>query len=79
VVWVGKRMASKVEVRVLERFGPFARLKAKKRKLWQEIGERILALPQKQQDILLEDFLTAIQSRLMVMERINDANRNGHG
>ena len=62
------------EVSVLT-WGPFARLKEKKRKLWREIGERILALPQKTQDILLEDFLTAIESRLMVMERIDDATR----
>ena len=62
------------EVTVLA-WGPFARLKEKKRKLWREIGERILALPQKTQDILLEDFLTAVQSRLIIMERIHDAAR----
>jgi hypothetical protein len=56
-------------------WGPQFRIKEKKRKLWREIGERILALPRHQQDILLEDFLTAIQSRLMVMERINSAKR----
>ena len=70
-------MASEVDVKVLK-WGPFSRLKEKKRKLWREIGERILALPQKQQDIILEDLLTAIQSRLMVMECLNDADRNSH-
>ena len=59
-------------------WGPFARLKEKKRKLWREIGERILALPQKTQDILLEDFLTAIESRLIVMERIDDIAKRNH-
>ena len=63
------------QVSVLE-WGPQFRLKERKRKLWREIGERILALPKEQQDIVLEDFLTAIRSRLLVMERVNSANRN---
>jgi len=63
------------QVTVLE-WGAQFRLKERQRKLWREIGERILALPQKQRDILLDDFLTAIQSRLIVMERVSSANRN---
>jgi len=63
------------QVSVLE-WDPQFRLKERKRKLWREIGKRILALPKEQQDIVLEDFLTAIKSRLLVMERVNSANRN---
>lgn len=50
--------------------------KAKWMKVWAEVGQRILALPEEQQYILLSDLNTAVQSRLMVMERIRDANRN---
>jgi hypothetical protein len=67
------------EVTVLEG-GPLFAIKKKQRKVWQEIGERILALPQKQREIILEDFLTAIQNRLIVMERVSKiANRNSRG
>ncbi len=41
-----------------------------------KIGDRLLRLPNREQNILLEDFYTAIQSRIMVMEMINDAKRN---
>jgi hypothetical protein len=65
-----------VELEVLKGWGREARLKKKWNRLWSQIGDRILRLPNREQDILLEDFLTAIQSRILVMERINDAKRN---
>jgi hypothetical protein len=65
-----------VELEVLKGFGREARLKRKWNRLWAQIGDRILSLPDREQDILLEDFLTAIQSRILVMERINDEKRN---
>ena len=57
-------------------FGREAQLKRKWDRLWAQIGDRILRLPTREQNILLEDFHTAIQSRIMVMERINDAKGN---
>jgi len=65
-----------VEVQVLKGFGRESQLRRKWNKLWAEIGERIQRLPRREQDIILEDFHTAIESRIMVMERINNANRN---
>jgi len=64
------------EVRVLRGFGREAHLRRKWNKLWAEIGQRILRLPQREQNILLEDFHTAIESRILVMERINNTNRD---
>lgn len=66
-----------MEVRVLHGFGREAHLRRKWNRLWVEIGERIRRLPVREQDILLEDFHTAIESRLLVMERVTDANREG--
>ena len=66
---------SNVDVKFLRDFGREAQLKRKWKRLWVEIGERVLALPEREQDILLEDFHTAIESRIMVMERITDAER----
>lgn len=56
-------------------FSRSAQLKRKWNRLWAQIGERILSLPQREQIILLEDFQTAIESRLVVMERINNAKK----
>jgi len=69
-------MNSRVEVKPLI-FGRAAQLKRKWNRLWAEIGDRLLKLPEKQQEILLEDFLTAIQSRILVMERINEDAKEG--
>jgi len=65
-----------VEVKPLKRFGREAHLKKKWSLLWSQIGDRIQRLPEREQEILLEDFHTAIESRLLVMERIANANRN---
>ena len=65
-----------MEVDILRGFGREGQLRRKWNKLWAEIGERILRLPRREQAILLEDFHTAIQSRILVMERINNANRD---
>ena len=65
------------EVKPLKNFGRTAHLKKKWSQLWAQIGERIQRLPEREQDILLEDFHTAIESRILVMERITNANRNG--
>ena len=56
-------------------FSRVAQLKRKWNRLWAQIGERVLSLPQREQIILLEDFQTAIESRLVVMERINNAKK----
>jgi len=56
-------------------FSRAAQLKRKWNRLWAQIGERVLSLPQREQIILLEDFQTAIESRLVVMERINNAKK----
>jgi len=61
-------------VKVLN-FSRVAQLKRKWNRLWAQIGERVLSLPQREQIILLEDFQTAIESRLVVMERINNAKK----
>ena len=60
------------EVTLLRNFGAEFWLKKKWNELWDQIGDRLLRLPKTQRDILLEDFLTAIQSRISVMERINE-------
>jgi len=65
-----------LEVQILKGFGREATLKRKWNRLWAEIGERVLRLPEREQNILLEDFRTAIESRILVMERISNANRN---
>jgi len=49
-----------------------AHLKKKWNRLWTHVRDRILRLPAKEQNILLEDFLTAIESRITVMERISN-------
>ena len=63
------------KVSVLRGFGREAALRKRWKRLWKEIGERILRLPEREQDILLEDFHTAIESRLVVMERITRERR----
>jgi hypothetical protein len=65
-----------VQMEVLKGWGREVQLRRKWNKLWAEIGQRILRLPRREQDILLEDFRTAIQSRILVMERVNNANRD---
>jgi len=60
------------EVTPLRNFGAEFHLKKKWNELWDQIGDRLLRLPKPQREILLEDFLTAIQSRILVMERINE-------
>lgn len=64
-----------VQVKPLRGFGREAQLKRKWNRLWAQIGERVIALPEREQCILLEDFQTAIESRILVMERITDAKR----
>jgi hypothetical protein len=64
-----------VQMEVLKGWGREVQLRRKWYKLWAEIGGRILRLPRREQDILLEDFRTAIESRILVMERVNNANR----
>jgi hypothetical protein len=63
----------------LNGFGREAWLKKKWMRLWDQIGERILRLPKREQNILLEDFRVAIESRIMVMERVNNAERGSSG
>lgn len=44
-------------------------------RLWKQIRDRLLRLPRREQAILLEDFRTAIESRLVAMERITNKQR----
>ena len=79
--YIEKDQSSKqvVTVSVLRNFGREAavarRLKRRWQRLWRQIGTRILQLPERAQDILLDDFQTAIENRLKVMERIQNAKR----
>jgi len=57
-------------VEILRRFGAETGEYKKRQKLWKQIGERILKLPEWQQTILLDDLLTAVQSRLIVFEKL---------
>jgi hypothetical protein len=64
------------EVRILRNFGREAHLRRRWNRLWAQIGDRIMRLPRREQDIILEDFHTAIESRILIMERINNEKRN---
>jgi hypothetical protein len=65
-----------IEVRRLKGFGGReAHAKREWVKLWAQVGTRIMVLPEETQSILLEDFLTAIESRLMFFERITGAHK----
>jgi len=64
-----------MDLKPLRDFGREAFLKKKWLRLWEQIGERLLRLPKREQNILLEDFRVAIESRIMVMERVNNAER----
>jgi hypothetical protein len=63
-------MNTNSQVTVLRNFGHDAFAKKQWVKLWSEVGERIATLPEKEQRIILDDILTAIQSRLFVFEHI---------
>lgn len=54
-----------------------AEKEAKKKwmKIWEQIGKRVLKLPEWMQDIVLDDINTAIKNRLAVMEMIQNAQR----
>lgn len=54
-----------------------AEKQAKKKwmKIWEQIGSRILKLPPWVQEIVLDDINTAINNRISVMEKIQNANR----
>ena len=60
-----------VQVKVLERFGE-SRSYRNWLKTWEELGHRILNMPQWMQDIVLEDVNTAIRNRIAVMEMIQE-------
>jgi len=61
---------TQVEVQVLRGFGKEGQAKRMWLKLWTQIGERIEALPQQEQRIILQDLLAAIQGRLWVFEHV---------
>jgi len=50
-------------------------LEKKWMRIWDEIGKRILKLPEYVQDIVLDDINTAVFNRLEVMEMIHFAKR----
>ena len=64
-------MTLAAEVKVLERFGE-SRSQRNWLKIWEELGRRILNMPQWMQDIVLEDVNTAIRNRVAVMEMIQE-------
>lgn len=51
-------------------FGRAAVLRRKWMRVWKEIGNRILKMPQWMQDILLDDVNTAVKNRIATMEEI---------
>lgn len=63
-------MSKTVTVTALRNFGHDTYAKKQWVKLWNEVGDRIATLPEKEQRIILDDILTAIQSRLFVFEHI---------
>jgi len=65
------------EVKVLERFGE-SRSHRNWLKIWEELGRRILNMPQWMQDIVLEDVNTAIRNRIAVMEMIQEHAKRNH-
>jgi len=64
-----------VEVKVLEGFGREAALRRKWLRMWTQLGERILTLPQWMQDIVLEDINTTVRNRIATMEMIQNEKR----
>jgi len=60
----------------LRNFGGNTRAKNEWIRLWNEVGKRIVSLPEEQQMILLSDLHTAVESRLIVMERFANEKRN---
>lgn len=64
-----------VEVSVLENFGREAELKKKWMYMWENLGRRILKMPEWMQEIVLEDINTAIRNRMSVMEIIQNTRK----
>jgi len=64
-----------VEVKAIEGFGRDAHLRRRWMKMWEDLGERILNMPEWMQNIVLEDVNTAIKNRVATMEMINNAHR----
>lgn len=60
---------SKVNVSMMRNYAQKAALRREWLMLWSRFSDRISRLPQSRQIILLEDLQTAIQNRLLVMER----------
>ena len=54
-----------------------AEQKAKRKwmKIWEDLGKRILKMPEWMQDIILEDVNTAVRNRIATMEMIHNAKR----
>ena len=65
-----------VEVSILENFGREAELRKKWMRMWENLGKRILKMPEWMQEIILEDVNTAIRNRIATMEMIQHAKRN---
>ena len=65
-----------VKVKVLADFGRESKLRKKWMRTWENLGERILKLPNWMQNIILEDVNTAISNRIATMEMIQNAQRN---
>ena len=64
-----------VEVKTLKGFGRDAQVKRRWLKMWEDLGERVLKLPEWMQNIVLEDVNTAIKNRVATMEMISNAQR----
>ncbi len=64
-----------VEVKTLKGFGRDAQIKRRWLKMWEDLGERVLKLPEWMQNIVLEDVNTAIKNRVATMEMICNAHR----
>ena len=62
-----------VEVKTLQGFGPDAHVRRRWMRMWEDLGERVLKLPEWMQNIVLEDINTAVRSRIATMEMIQGA------
>jgi hypothetical protein len=61
------------EVKTLKGFGRDAQIRRRWLKMWEDLGERVLKLPEWMQNIVLEDINTAVRNRIATMEMIQGA------
>jgi hypothetical protein len=60
-------------VKTLKGFGRDAQIRRRWMRMWEDLGERVLKLPEWVQNIVLEDINTAVRNRIATMEMIQGA------